>query len=335
MSDLKRLSVSEVTDAVLSAPSLLVICHTNPDGDAVGSASALAMIARAAGIRAGVILPDGPQSRIAFLLPPGGAETSPDGYSVLCAVDVAAPGQLGRFAELTPSIGFMIDHHGTGEPFAPFLLNPTASSAGEVVFRVYEEAIRRGAIKKDAEIARRIYGAILSDTGSFAFSNVTPETHLISAELIREIGADPHGMPADEINRNLFARATAAELACRMLTIKNLRTFADGAIAASLLTSEELRGAGIPEEDTGGAVDVPRSLEGVRVAFTVRQTADDPTAFKVSSRSNTDLDVSRVCASFGGGGHRRAAGCTVHADSPEDAFDAVRRAFEKLVSDGE
>ena len=332
----EKMTVGEVVDAIASAGSLAVLCHTNPDGDTVGSASALALIARGAGVRSEVILPDGPQERLRFLLPPEGAEVGAkgtDGFELVCAVDVASPAQLGSLGELIPRIGFMIDHHGMGEPFSKNLVDPEASAAGEVVYRVYEEAVKKGVISRDPEIARRIYGAILSDTGSFAFANVTPCTHRIAASLLEEIAADADGIQADEINRLLFGRATEGELRAKMLTVKNLRTFADGAIAASYITAAEFAENGISELDAGGTVDVPRMLIGAKAAFVVRQSMHDPREFRVSSRSNDDFDVSAVCALFGGGGHRRAAGCNVYADSPEDAFDQVASAFEKKYSE--
>ena len=310
-SSFEKMTVGEIVDAVVSARSLAVLCHTNPDGDTVGSASALALIARGAGVRSAVILPDEPQERLRFLLPPEGAKAGAgeaDGFDLICAVDVASPAPLGSLGDLIPRVGFTVDHHGMGEPFSKNLVDPSASAAGEVVYEVYEEAVKRGAIARDPGIARRIYGAILSDTGSFAFSNVTPRTYRIAASLLEEIAADADGMQADEINRLLFGRATEGELRAKMLTVKNLKTFAGGAIAASYITAAEFEENGISERDAGGTVDVPRMLIGAEVAFVVRQMTRDPREFRVSSRSNTDFDVSAVCALFGGGCHRRAAG---------------------------
>ncbi len=328
-----QVSVGEIVDIVTGAKSLCVIGHTNPDGDAVGSSSALSMIARAAGAGSRVVFPNEPQQRLRFLAPPYGYETGAvreDG-SVLCSVDVASPNQLGELSGIIPRVRFMIDHHEKGTPFAPFCTDPRASAAGEIVFKVYAEAKRRGAIAGSPEIARRIYAAILSDTGSFAFSNVTPETHRIAAELLEEINGDGEGLSADEINRRLFGQSTLAELNCRMIVTKNLTMLAGGRIAASHLTAREIEEAGATDADAGGAVDVPRSVCGVEAAFTIRQSPSDPREFRVSSRSNSDFDVSAVCASFGGGGHRRAAGCNVYADSPEEAFRAVREAFERAI----
>ncbi|MBQ7475471.1 MAG: bifunctional oligoribonuclease/PAP phosphatase NrnA [Clostridia bacterium] len=331
---IRPLTVAEATDAVLSSGSLAVICHTNPDGDAVGSAAALALIARGAGIRSKVFLPDPPQKRLEFIF--AGVDRSADGdpeeegFGTLCAVDVASRGQLGRFSDLSPRISFMIDHHGTGEQFAPFLLDPSASAAGEIVCGIYGEAKRRGAICADPAVSRALYAAIASDTGSFAYSNVTPLTHTIAAGLLSEISGDPGGMGADEIVRLLFEQATDAELRCRALTIRNMRVFARGALAGSLLTLSEMEAERISPEDAGGAVDLPRSLVGVSVAFIVRQTG--AYEYKVSSRSTSDrFDVSRVCALFGGGGHVRAAGCTLRADSPEAAFGTVKDAFLRIL----
>ena len=332
----EKITVGGIVDAILASDSVAVLCHTNPDGDTVGSSSALALIARGAGVRSAVILPDEPQERLRFLLPPEGGSIgagAADGFDLICSVDVASPNQLASLGDLIPRVGFMIDHHGKGEPFAKNLISPDASAAGEIVFDVYEEAVKRGALSRDPEIARRIYGAILSDTGSFAFSNVTPRTLRIAADLLEEISADADGMSADEINRLLFGQATEAELRAKMLIVKNMKILAGGALAGSYITAAEFEENGISERDAGGTVDVPRSLLGVKAAFVIRQSPRDPREFRISSRSNSDFDVSAVCALFGGGGHRRAAGCNVYADSPEEAFETVAAAFEKKLAD--
>ena len=227
----------------------------------------------------------------------------------------------------------MIDHHGMGEPYAPHYVDDTASAAGEIIYSLYKLLRREGKIPSLPDACRRIYAAIVSDTGSFKFSNVTPETHLIASELVREINtADDGGMTTEELCRTLFGRRTLRDIKAQGLAIRNLRIFADGKVAAVLLPWDEVSAEGLDETDLGASVEVPRSLEGVKLALSVRQKADDTRVFKVSSRSNCDVDVSVICASFGGGGHPKAAGCTVHAGSPEEALKIAVDAFSAALS---
>jgi len=173
-----------------------------------------------------------------------------------------------------------------------------------------------------------VYTAIVSDTGSFKYSNVTPDTHIIASELVEEInGADDGGMTTDEICRNLFGRRTMSDLKAQALAINKLTVHENGEIGVVLITKEDVTSAGLEESDFGAAVETPRSLDGVKIALSVRQSFADPTLYRVSSRSNCDADVSEVCASFGGGGHAKAAGCRVTAKTPEEALEVVLKAF--------
>ena len=331
MSDFAKLCAADVCDLILSATSLLVVGHTNPDGDAVGSCVALCLISRAAGIRSAVFFPDPPQKRLRFLIPEGMEADGTDGWDVVCTVDVPSPAQLGKTPEIASRASFMIDHHMRGEQFAPGLVDPSAAAAGELVFTVYEEMKRREAIAPSPAAARAMYGALVADTGSFAYSNTSPETHRIAGELLREIQGDPDGPEPSEISRLLMEQTTAEELYCKMIAVKNLRLYENGRLAVTVLPSDELRALGAAESDGGGAVDVPRSVAGVDVAVALRQKFDTPTEFRVSSRARGDFDVSAVCALFGGGGHGRAAGCTIEADSPEEAVEKAVGAFSAIL----
>lgn len=333
-------SFRELADAaeslLHSAGQVLILTHVNPDGDCIGSASALADLFRSAGKNAGIMINGELPRRLSFLtdgIPVYTAkEEEEPGADTIIAVDVASPQQLGACAYLIPKITLMIDHHGVGDPFAPGYIEPTASSAGEIVANLYGELKRRGAVPAIPQAAARIYAAIASDTGSFRFSNTTPQTLRCTADLVEELrGAGKGVIMPDEICRLLFEVRTAQELTAEKLAVENLRFWKNGQIAGVLFTQKMLTDAGLKEEDIGNVVDVPRSVEGVRIALSVRQTADDPHRFKVSSRANEELDCASVCRAFGGGGHTRAAGCTVTAGSAEEALETAADAFSALV----
>ena len=321
---------------------MLIVSHTNPDGDTLGSAAALAEIVSAMGSEVRCTAPEPPSERLSFIIPPErlliplSDDGTADSFDTVCAVDIASPSQLGSLSWLAErgQIDFMIDHHATGEPFAPYLTDSDASAVGEIIYRLYREALDAGLIPPLPNALRGAYTAISSDTGSFKYSNVTPETHLIAAELVRGIShADDGGPSTEELSRTLFGRRTMRDLRAQALAIRGLSVSDDGRIASVLFRRDEYLAEGLSESDLGGGVETPRSLVGVRIALSVRQSASDPNLSKVSSRSNCDTDVAAVCAAFGGGGHPKAAGCSVTASSPEEALYAVTEAFAAALTD--
>lgn len=336
------ISVEEICDILEDCPRMLILTHVNPDGDCIGSAFALKHMVEAVGGTARCVCPSELPRRLQFLmtgqddmhLAMEGMSLSEalDEYDVICSVDVASPMQLGELSCLSEQVDFMIDHHGVGTRFAPYLLDETASATGEILYDVYATLAARQVFESLPDAARRIYAAMVSDTGSFKFSNTTPKTHLIAADLVNIINtANDGGMDTADVCRSLFGQRTLKELTAQMLAIQNLHFYEDGALGVVTFTQQMLADAGLTEEEIGNVVDTPRGVEGVLVGLSIRQTAADPRAYKVSSRANVECDVSAVCASFGGGGHVRAAGCTIEADSMEDAENMVVGAFCEAV----
>lgn len=336
------ISVEEICDILEDCPRMLILTHVNPDGDCIGSAFALKLMVEAVGGTARCVCPSELPRRLQFLmtgqddmhLATEGMSLSEalDEYDVICSVDVASPMQLGELSCLSEQVDFMIDHHGVGTRFAPYLLDETASATGEILYDVYATLAARQVFESLPDAARRIYAAMVSDTGSFKFSNTTPKTHLIAADLVNIINtANDGGMDTADVCRSLFGQRTLKELTAQMLAIQNLHFYEDGALGVVTFTQQMLADAGLTEEEIGNVVDTPRGVEGVLVGLSIRQTAADPRAYKVSSRANVECDVSAVCASFGGGGHVRAAGCTIEADSMEDAENMVVGAFCEAV----
>ena len=342
----ETVSLAFLADEISAAKNALILTHVNPDGDCIGSAFALRKLILACGGNARVICPNDLPKRLRFLASDSlymDAEEEPycvrfdpeedvSAYDRIFSIDVASPVQLGDLAVLIPQISFMIDHHGMGEPFAKNYIDPTASAAGEIVYRIYTELKQRGVIGEVPEAARRMYAAIVSDTGSFKFSNTSPETHMAAADMVGEINhANDGGMDTADVCRSLFGQRTLKELTAQMLAIQNLRFYENGRLGAVLFTQQMLADAGLTEEEIGNVVDTPRGVEGVLVGISLRQLASDPTQYKVSSRANTEIDCASVCANFGGGGHVRAAGCTVTADTPEEALACMAEAFGAAI----
>jgi phosphoesterase RecJ-like protein len=282
-------------------------------------------------------------------------------YDAVVATDTASPSQLGRFEPYAPAVDFALDHHGSGEPFCDLYVDASAAASGEIVYdcgialessgriKAPERAAAAGHTesagraeapeRKDPpsrasalplEFFIRVYAAISADTGCFRFSNVTPGTHRRASEILARMSALGESCPsapdAAEINRLIFDSPSAAELAARRLVLDNMRFFCGGRLCGVLVTQEEMAALGVTEADMSEAPSLVRAVDGVEIGFTVRGT-EDPGVWRVSARSNGEANVAAVCASFGGGGHMRAAGCALRAPDAQSAFDLARRAF--------
>lgn len=313
MTDLRSVTLDEACDLLIAAERPTILSHVRPDGDTVGSAAALCAILDAMGKRAAWDCADTLPKRLAFLFRdvPVATQEENAGGTVI-AVDVASPAQLGALAERYGAVHLSIDHHGTGELFAPSLVCPDASATGEVLYAVAARLIERGALPSlPTAAAAAIYAAISSDTGCFKYANVTPETHRVAAALLsRDIGAD-------RINHLLYDSRSPEQLKAEKIALSRLTTRHGGRIAAVCLSRADREG--LSDEDFETAVDIARSMAGVEIALAIRELEGG--VCKVSLRS-TEANVAAVAQSFGGGGHLHAAGCTVLGE-PEDALEVL------------
>ena len=173
-------SLEEAATRLETANRILLLIHQNPDGDAVGSGFALKRMLCAMGKAVHLICADPIPKRLAFLMwaqeDCAYREGMEDEYDLLCAVDTASVTQLGALGHLASRIGISLDHHGMNDPFCPHYTDPSASAAGEVLYSFARHWEERGLIGRDADVSRALYTAIVSDTGSFKYSNTTKNT---------------------------------------------------------------------------------------------------------------------------------------------------------------
>lgn len=312
MTDFPSLSLDEVCDRLLAADRPIVISHTRPDGDTIGAAAALCRLFALLRKRAAWACADPLPRRLAFLFDGIDLATPEENAGgTVIAIDVASPAQLGTLRGVHTT-SLMIDHHESGEPFAPAYICPTAAAAGEILYTIAARMVERGDIPAlTVEIGGALYAAISSDTGCFKYANVTPYTHRVAAALLSL------GVQADKINHLLYDSRSAGQLAAEKIALSRLTTRHGGRIAAVCLSLADR--AGLPDEDFETAVDIARSMAGVEIAVAIRELTGGQC--KVSLRS-TDADVAAVAQSFGGGGHLRAAGCMVNGE-PEDALSVL------------
>ena len=321
MSDYRELSLGECVDELLSVERPLVLMHVRPDGDTVGSAAGLMTLFSMLGVPVKYACSDKVPERLLFLLE-GFCEAKEEEYSSMCpiSIDVPSPIQLGDIMGRIPKPKLMIDHHEVATPFADTYTVRGMSSAGEVLYLIAEEMIKRGLIKMTPELAYPIYAAISSDTGSFAYSNTTSDTYRRAAALIDT------GIDFTDINHRLFSSKSAEQLRAEGLVSGRLYTAIGGKVAYSYVSRAERDAMELKMEHFETAIELVRSVRGAEIAFIIKET--DKGEFKGSLRS-VGADVTKVASKFMGGGHIRAAGCTVSASSAKEAAEILLAAVEK------
>ncbi len=327
----KKLSFEELCDRICENKRTLIIFHARPDADAVGSAFALRELLSYMGIPAICACSDELPARLAFMCEDvqGSVvfdDEMIDDFDRVISVDSASPQQLGHlFDRLHKKIDIMIDHHASGTVYADNYVRPEASATAEIIFDIAKWLIEQGKI---AYIGNRVYSciytAISSDTGCFKYSNATSNTYRYGAELV-EAGVD-----TADINHRLFESKTLKQIRAEGEAAGNLSVHFNGKAASVVFPYCSKIKFGLADENLETIIEIPRSLEGVEVAFAIRQP-EDKGFFRVSMRSNGEFDVASVCKEFGGGGHVRAAGCSLEADSIEEAQEKVLKVIERKL----
>ncbi len=281
----------------------IILVHAHPDGDTLGCGFALSEAIASLGKKSVVCCGDSVPAKYSYM---GSVCTEDvDGENII-AVDVADAKLLGNaFEERFGSrVKLCIDHHGSNRMYAEkTLLDASAAAACEIILQV----IRALGAEVTKKIADCIFTGLSTDTGCFRYSNVTPRTMHMAADMI-EAGAEH-----SKINTIMFETKTKTYVALERLALDSMQMYLDGRCAYITITQDMFRESGSDESEVDAIAAIPRQIEGVEVGVTMREKPDG--TFKVSMRSHEGIDVSAICATMGGGGHPRAAGCTVEGDA--------------------
>lgn len=316
--------VKKAAEILKSNDDFLILSHANPDGDTLGCAYGLCGILQKMGKRAKVMCADEIAPRMKYLRDTVIQQSFEE--KTVVSVDVADRKLLGDLdAVYGDKIYLAIDHHESRQEFAEYtLVDPDAAAACELIFQVAEEMNAQ----LDGEIASCLYTGLATDTGCFKYSNTTGRTHMIAAKLMA------YDFDVADINYKLFDMKSKGRLELEQAITQGMEFFCDDKIAVVWLTTELMeRFAGrVDSEDFNGLASLPRQVEGVVLGATVKQKG--PTTFKVSVRTAEPINAGSVCALFGGGGHARAAGCSI-----EGSIEFVRAkllpVFEKALKANE
>ncbi|HLL77462.1 MAG TPA: bifunctional oligoribonuclease/PAP phosphatase NrnA [Pyrinomonadaceae bacterium] len=318
--------LSQVVDLIVAKERFAITSHVRPDGDGLGSSLGLYWLLRALGKDPEVIMRD-PAPHAYERLP--GAErirVTPavdrpyDAVFVIECSDVSRPG----LADLEKQLVVNIDHHATTSHFGQVnWIDATASAVGEMIYNLMKAI----GVRPTREIAECVYTALLTDTGSFHYSNTSERTFKIASELVRA-GVKPAKVAQAVFNNHPWSKI---ELGARVMG--TARRDPSGRVAWMRQTLAMLDETGASEEDGDGFVNYPMSCGEVEAVAFLKETA--PGVYRTSLRSKGEVNVARIAEQFGGGGHRNAAGCTLTGDWDEaemmivrELLDAVDRAID-------
>ena len=313
------ITLESAAKTLLSKDKILILTHRSPDGDTIGSGYALAMALRKLGKSVKVDCTDSFPEKYSYFTDK--LEKLEFDEEFVVSVDIADTKLLGeKLSDYADKIDLCIDHHGSNTKYAKeYYVEASAAAAAQVIAKL----IRLMNVEFDKDIANAIYTGITTDTGCFRYTNVTAETHRIAADMI-DCGAES-GM----INRLMFETKSRSRLEIERRVMDSIQFYLDGRCAIAYATIDMMKESGAVDSDMEGVSSLPRQIEGVMAGITLREKNNGK--FKVSVRTTDELDASAICANFGGGGHKAAAGCMITGtlnEAIEQIIEVVRQALE-------
>lgn len=306
--------------------NVLIIPHNMPDGDTLGSCIGLYFLMKHFNKKGYIVLNDDIPSNLSFLLEPPirifkSHEVESVKFHMGIAVDCGETKLFEDRIELFKSTGITvnIDHHKTNSYFASVnIVEVEASSTGELVFLISDLY----GFSFDAVAAQALYAAIVTDTGSFRYSNTRPETFSVCRTL-KETGFD-----FNRLNVEIFQNKPLEKVLLLNRVFETLKLYSEGRCAVIKLTRQMMEELNMSTYDTDGIVEFIRDISGVEVVVFIRYLYD--LAHKVSMRSKYELDVSAIAQQLGGGGHTKAAGFKMDAEA-ESIEAIVVKAIEGAI----
>ena len=313
------LTRSETARFLLEHDNYLILSHRRPDGDTTGSSAALCLGLRQLGKTAYVLENKEVSPRFQWLHA-GLTKPTAEGGETIVSTDVASPSMLPEaFQSLLGGIALRIDHHGSATSFtAAELVDPHSASCAEVVWDV----LRLMGVEPDKAIAEAVYVGTSTDTGCFRYSNTTAHT-FETAAMCAQAGARIY-----ELNQELFETNTLARLKMQGWIVAHMKMLAGGKMAVCAIPRDVEKEIGVTSDDMDNISSFPRTVAGVCVAATLRETDEGDT--KLSVRAVPGYDAAKVTEKFGGGGHKGAAGASLKMPLAE-AAKAVEAEMEKLA----
>ena len=320
---MKNNTFKEIAEVLLGAGKVLIYPHINPDGDAIGSAAAICRTLRNLGKTAYILIEDEVPDNLKFL---DKGYTTFD-HKITEDVDVSLCVDCGDFSRLPAreekfregKVTVCIDHHGTTENFCDYnYVDPQAAATGELIYALIKEM----GIVPDVETGEAIFAAITTDTGNFQYSNTTRNCHLIMAELF-DIGVD-----TNKVSVEIYENERPEKLMITARAFSTIEIIGGGRGAVAHLTLKEMEETGARPFETDRIIENIRSISGVEYAAFIKEK--EPGVIRVSLRAKRRGDVAKIAADLGGGGHVKAAGCTLYMPL-DQAVNLIKEKMEEAI----
>lgn len=308
----------DIAGVLLRYHRFLIVTHQMPDGDGIGSMLGLGLALQKKKRQVIMTCPGGLPENLQFM--PGSDqivhpdEVPSDGYDVVVALDSSDLGRIeGIYEKIPNDVPIMnIDHHMTNKGYGTHNYVDSASAAtGEQVYKILVAMD----VRVDSSIAICLFTAIATDTGFFRFSNTTPTTLRIAARLV-EKGAEP-----GDISEQVYEARPLESLKMLGRALDTLQVDKSGKVAWMEIYRDWLSELSLDEGQAEGFVNYARMIKGVEVALIFRESSDG--RIRVGMRSKGNFDVAALAQVFGGGGHARAAGCSLESQSMTEAKELV------------
>lgn len=320
-----RSTLKEIAQVLLNAQRILIYPHINMDGDAVGSAAAICRTLRKQGKTAYVIIEDDIPANLKFM--DEGCFTFDQNIVEDADVSMCVDcGDFGRFPKrrekfLQGKTTVCVDHHGTTEDFCRFsYVDPKAAATGELIYAL----IREMGVEPDVKTGEAIFAAITTDTGNFQYSNTTKNCHLIMAELF-DLGVD-----TNKVSVEIYENERPEKLMITTRALSRLEILGGGRGAVTHITFSDMEEIGAMPFETDAVIEKLRSLAGVEYAAFLKEK--EPGVIRVSMRAKRQGDVAKIAAELGGGGHIKAAGCTLNM-TIDEAVTLMKEKLEKAIKE--
>lgn len=323
---MKDTSLKKFCEGLKKEDNFLLASHVNPEGDAIGSLIAIESLLRRLGKKTTIVCEDSFPERLHCLRYRGRWNVYRDmrdkkgRFNALVVADCPTLERIGKVKELLrpDAVIFNIDHHVSNVRFGHYnYVKPEAAACGEVVYEIFEQW--KLPITKEEAVA--LYVSLSTDTGSFKYSNTSVRAHQIAAKLIGT------GIDIDRINEELYATYSLNKIQLYSRLLGKVQTAFSGKVAWVAMSRSDLQPSGATYEDTEGFIDFLKYLREVKVAFFLSEM-EKLNEVKVSFRSKEKYDVNQIATAFGGGGHKKASGCTL-VMSLSEAVHAILKEIQK------
>ncbi len=310
-----------INELIESADSCIIICHIRPDGDCLGAGFALSKLLRNKRKKVDFVCDSEMPAHYSFIKNSNYLnDINYFDYDLAISLDCADEFRLGKYSDnfFDCANTVNIDHHATNTCFGGLnIVDDSASSTCEILYYLFKNDPQF-----DSDIAENLYMGISTDTGHFRHDNTTAATFSAAAELIN------YDFDATCLINNLYRSNSMGKLKLIGLAINKLRYFCNNQVGLIALTQKDLSECNCLMSDTEGLIDYPMTVSDVKVAVCMSQQS--PVSFKVSFRSKK-IDVSKVAAKFGGGGHVLASGCVVNGDYNQCINKVITALSEELI----